>query len=74
MSRSYKKFPSHSDGNKQKKQIANRALRRRNNQLEIDNEDTIFLKPSEVVNDYDIIDYKFTDYSNNKEYIKYKRK
>lgn len=73
MSRSYKKFPSHSDGNKQKKQIANRALRHRNNQLEID-EDTIFLNSSEVVNDYDIIDYKFTDYNDSEEYIKYKRK
>ncbi|MEN6290619.1 MAG: hypothetical protein ABFD07_01205 [Methanobacterium sp.] len=74
MSKSFKKYPSGKSGEFVSKEQANRIFRRRNKQLPLEDEETIFFKQNELVNSYDITDYKFTDYQNQERWKKLKRK
>jgi hypothetical protein len=74
MSKSFKKYPSGKSGEFVSKEQSNRIFRRRNKQLPLEDEETIFFKQDELVNPYNIVDYKFTDYQNQERWKKLKRK
>ena len=72
MSRSYKKNVVYKDGGKKDKQLANRKIRRVN-KIRVTQEDTP-LQSKELVNPYDVCDYKCWVYEENEDYEKIKRK
>ena len=64
MSRSYKKKPIIKDKPTSGKRLGNKKFRRKTKQLtkkkDVDFEEVLFLEDkSEVINDYDVSDYKF---------------
>lgn len=72
MSRSYKKVSNWNDGSSKNKELHSRRFRRINKiRVESDKDP---LLDHEVTNPYDIYDYSFTDYNNEEQYKKYKRK
>lgn len=74
MSKSFKKYPAAKSGGYVTKTEANKAFRRRNKQLLLEDEETIFFKQDEIINPCNIVDYRFIDFKNRKENMKYKRK
>lgn len=57
MSRSYKKNQIYKDYNKGSKKLSHRKFRRKSKQI-LDEEDKLSFKQSEVMNPYDISDWK----------------
>ena len=73
MSRSRKKVSSIVDHPKDAKKINNRKFRRRSKTAIVTDKE-LPIKNSEVMNDYDVSDYKFLYWPGEKDYKKNKRK
>ena len=71
MSRSFKKTPWYKGTDKYFKQLANKAFRRKVKQIDLESDPDMLPVKKEVVNQYDVVDYKFLD-SENKYNVKRK--
>ena len=75
MSRSYKKVAIIKDNNSFSKKLANKKFRRKSKNIDLEkNSEKLPIKSNEVINQYDVCDYKFRANKNDDYYNKFKRK
>jgi len=75
MSRSYKKVAIVKQGSKYHKKLSNKRFRKKSKSTNLEqNSEKLPKKPSEITNQYDVVDWIFRANKNDDYYNKFKRK